>query len=334
MYRVKDEVTIMIKPSVSLFANAGKNRDFVQTIPPKIGSSNGSVSNMMNHARELKLIMARINNVSEQDPNWEKEVHKYFSCISAVVPFAGKTLNTSLDFNVSDPKRIDYIKKLREDSKEDLKSDRALAAFCIKELEKRSGLVDEYNILFYADTVNASDYALYLHCLGYRDVANSYADVNKSSNIRFYLFKESELQKQKQELAKLRTKANTLFSEISSNPEAVTKVYNVLNEEFILANSLAASSSFADMIIQISTTMADSPQRLVDVLEDKTYTKKGVVLDMIKHHIFEVAPHTEIIIDSEGKELGVNITSATEKFYSLPKDVRDTYLKRLDEAKQ
>lgn len=320
MHTIKDNVTIMIKPSVSLFAKAGKNSEFVKTLAPKLGASHGSVTTMLDNAEALKLVMSRVINVSETSNEWETKVVKYLSCITVPIPFTGKTLDISLNFNTANAKRIDHIKKLRVDSGQKLETDEELGKYCMANVAtdaKKGGLINPYNILFYGEPVTAEDYVLYLHCLGYSHVANTFADVDNSPNIRFYLYKESDMQKQKAALAQLRTKAVSLFNEVVAKTETLTKAYNVIMRDDILTNTFSNVEDVAGMIIYLSTLMGDNPEVLYETLKDKKYLKTGTVLELIKQKVFTVKPNTQIIMDNVGKEIGINLDKATEHFYSL-----------------
>lgn len=325
MESVKNNVVLYIKRKASLFAKAGKNVDFLNSNLPRIGSSASATNRLMNYSKELRLIMPSVLGLDPSDVSWGTKVVQHLHSFSVPIPFSGKHLDLTLNFDIDDKQRKDYINTLINDTAIEIKTSMQLAKYCVDK-GQNNGKVDEFNILQYATPTNAEQYLLYLYCLVYRDVANSIADVDKSSHIRFYIHREQDFVKQKEALATVQTNLSIAYGKIVNDAAKIANVYYLYNEDSIFGGLFDKSASnFSHMVITLSSAISENPKLLLSVIEDKDLVKKGRILKYIAYGIMSIIPNTTTILANDGTELGKNLSVAVEAFDKLDEKIKNEH---------
>jgi len=312
---IENKIAIKHKEQISLYAKAGKNIQFLNNSSGRIGGSNSAINKLLSHTTELRLIMPNIIGLDPADVLWGDKVHRYMHSISVPVPRTGLDLDASLNYDVLDPSRKENIAILSKELGVKIDSNEALIDACTKSTVHK-GIVDEITVLKYASPINASDYFVYIYVLNYSPVANSVADVNKSPNIRFYIYKESVEKEHRETLARLRTKVAVSYSKIADNPTKLGYLYDLYKEDDIMNGSeIGIKVDTTTIIISLSDYIMYEPKKVLSCLDDKQFNKKGEILQMIRAGILSVVPNTTIVLDVNGDELGKTLNSAIKAYY-------------------
>ena len=111
----------------SSYAHA--NRKVLVEAPRVIGSSVSAVNRMIANHEEQKDMMKSIVGVSPTSSTWDTVIKHYWDSLREEIPNAGKKLDLSFSYDITDPNKASYITAINaniESEKAKLRSDKDL----------------------------------------------------------------------------------------------------------------------------------------------------------------------------------------------------------------
>ena len=288
----------------------------------RLGNSQGAVKAMMAKGELLQVVMPTVIGSSYESlsGNWQKEMKDYFNSITIRVPKEGFELDLTMEFDIDDsnPIRKSFIQTLKTNHK--ITTSEELKNYVINQNEKNQ-ITDEF-LYRYASFEVPEHYIYYIYCLGYKAVANKPDDINKSADIRFYIFSEADVQRKKEQAAKVTIALSKAYNEfIASNPtkEQYQAIYIELFPELILEAMKLNSETIQFEILKNISVKTDELTRIlknIPYYETKAMIKKYVQYNLVKH----IQP--DVYVDPENPSItyGDNIDAAISYFTSDNKD--------------
>jgi hypothetical protein len=135
--------------------------------------------------------------------------------------------------------------------------------------------------------INIPNYVLWRYCLVYSKVANSIEDVDKSPNIRFYLFDKAKEQKQKINLTAAKQKAYAKYLEIVGDIETITTILLVME----VGKGVIMSKE--DKLIALDSLVSSRPIDFLKVANDKNLQTKALIEKCLTRKFLTIIPNTD-----------------------------------------
>jgi len=300
----KDSVRINSKITISDYAKAGNNINYIGTSFPRIGTSLTTVNKLMGKTGVLELLMPQLINSTPSTPGWNRDLVTFLHSVSVPVPEGGLLLDVSLSFDALSPTLNENRKQLAKEQGVKLDTLASVKEYLTK-TGRSTGIIDPFTVILYATPVVPSDYFLYLHCLLYKDVANTLADVDKAPHIRFYMVREEEESQQRAIVGELIKEATMKLSKILSDPKLIENTYYLLKQNEILTGKFSTSQAhFGNQISELTTSAASMPAEVISILGDSMSANKSNVLRYIAYGVLTDVPLTSTVITQNGTALG------------------------------
>lgn len=198
MIQINKSLTIKYKLSTSVFENLNKSAYATQT--RSLGSSRKIVNTILSHYTFCDTILPLIIGNNNLNSDWEREKYEYISSLQISVPITGKKLNLNSVFDIENNKTIDNIKLYIKENNlvhkivdPDDKTKTITKDYTEKEIATHilsNKLVDIIEYHKYFKFQSYEDYLYWVMCTNSAEVSNTTDDVNKSPNIRFFLYDE------------------------------------------------------------------------------------------------------------------------------------------------
>lgn len=274
----------------------------------KIGSGVTAVNKMVTgaNAEMLRTLMPAVLDADpgSRDVNWDARVKDYWNSLSVLVPSGGKFLETGFMFDINDYKRQEIIKKIN------VKTDNELADYAM------SDKVVEQDRWKYGEPIKVEDYLLWIYCHNYKHVANNFQDVNKSPNIRFYLYTKEESDKARK--AELRTKTDAMKAYMKFVEKAELDDYNdvisILEPKSI--KDIVSNKELDDKQSTLMEKLTENPNEFVKVITDKHLKQKAVIERMNAFGVIKQLPNSTVYVEAADPSvvIGNNVDDAISFF--------------------
>lgn len=322
------KVQVIQKPGVTYFQHA--NTKWISIDSLRVGRYMKAVNEMIAKTEMNRLLLREIIGVDPDSPvgNWDNLLKEWWANVNISIPAKGLTLEVGLIYDVTDPlrkARIDEIKRAKgvtSITDEDLKN----------WVESKINYSDR---CLYAKPVDTLNYLYYCFVLIHREVANSITDIDKSTNIRFYLYTEEEEKKIKEEDTKLRTEAAGILAELAKDSKKVIKalrVYNTLDDiaPYKITNDDAANLQNLVLLFQ------ENPKLFITISKDKDTNMKAFVQELFENNLLEKLTGSNVIVLAQDHNviLGGNIQETMDFFRNdSNKETRETLQKQIKAIK-
>jgi len=296
MKEVNRKVQIVWKYNPTVFENI--NKDVLGEMTRLIGSSVSAVNKIITQSGMIRMLMPQILGISPdaKDVNWEARVRNHWDSLSVPIESGGKTLETGFIFDIGDSERKEYISQLKKEHS--FTSSNQLADFVMGVDKNGESNIREEDRWKYGTPINVEHYLLWRYLLNYRPVANTVEDVNKSPNIRFYLYTQEEQERAKKERMKIKQTAITKYMKFMENAqeEDLNNALSVLSPESVI--DIVKTKNFEEKQMELMTYATETPVKFVDVITDKALSSKANINKLIAFGVFKRVPGTSSIIDS------------------------------------
>lgn len=318
MYTKSRKVKIMLRESGSSFLTV--NRAHINR-KNKIGGSITTPTILMQKDDMIKAIMPSVINVSSNHTEFQTRVQLYFDSISKSVDETGLILETGFIYT-SEKEYQKFMERFNEiedtyDAKvkthsTDMKYE--ADAFKDKYETMREHEGTHYN---YGKPINPSDWILYYYCLYYGDVANRQENVEASNRIRFYIYDEKLMERNKIRIVDIATQAEKQYFKIYENIDTIENILIAAKKIDVLR---IEEISDVDKLMTLREFREKQPLEFVRITTDKKLVQKAFVNKCITLGFLRQLPHTDVIVtgDGENKILGNNVDEVIVK---LEKDV-------------
>ena len=161
-----------------------------------------------------------------------------------------------------------------------------------------------YNVMSETEKepLNIMDWILYKYCLRYSGVANSINDVGSSTNIRFYLFKDSE-----EKAAKVKMKA--IKDEAVLTRMDIEKDTDKMNSIIILSGN-PLNKYLAENQMLLTDIAESNPAKFLELAKDKNLLEKAFVERLIGFGLM-TRPLNSTLVIYDGAQVGANLEETT-----------------------
>ena len=276
MIKTSEQVTILPKPGLTYFQF--HNRKTFDTI---FGGINMKLGKYMAAINELSarhtLNTMLLRNLLGVNPdsvniNWDELVRSWWSTISINISQLGYTMEIGLSYDINDPLRKQYISKLPN-----ITTDEQLAEYVNTKIK-----IDDR--FMYGTPLNILQYLQYLFILIHKEVANDIKDIDKSTNIKFYLHTDKAAKRQEEELAKLHIETSTLLVELQKEPKKVKQVlrtYNLLDG----VTRLPISTDENTNIITMTNLVMQNPRVFKLLVGDPKLKEKAFISSLFDNNV-------------------------------------------------
>lgn len=273
------------------------NKEVLSEPHRKVGSGITAVNKILVQSEMLRFLMPIIlgTDPSSDKVNWDAIVKNYWDSLSVDVPDGGKTLETGFEFSLDDIKREKFIQKLVKDN--NIKSDEDLASFVMGYKGDKPNVVEEEKWK-YGNPINVEDYLLWRYVINYRPVANSVKDVNKSPNIRFYLYTQEERDVAKKATMKLKQAALNEYMKFVQNAsiDDYNDVLSLLTPDSI--KDIVKEKDLDEKQSVIMETATSNPKHFIEIIQDKSLKTKSTIQRMISFGILKQLSGSTVIVES------------------------------------
>ena len=298
MKEISRKVTLLKKNKNNSFQMANVKVIDANGNPEIIGTTVTAVAAMTSNDEEMKMVLPELIGISENSPDWAKEVKNYWNSICVYVTGAGKQLEIGFtyDFDDSDPRRAKYI------TNAGVKDEDGLITYCNAKLTKDPTF---YKFMYrYATPLNKEDYLLYRYCMGYRDVANHHNNVDTHAHIRIYIFDEEVQKRIVAEDSKIKRESIIKLSELYSKRDALLDVLYVFESDAVTQDETSQD-------IAIELIASGTPVEFLATVKDKNITNKAMIQKYIRAGILKKVPLGTTILDGDsGDPIGKDLDEA------------------------
>ena len=248
----------------------------------KIGASldNRTKGNLKGISGELELkFMPEIVGLSSNDPQFRRAVEEYWSSIGKPVPADEpylkdyeKGIKINIAFHVvGEPRKERFNKLVTVEEK-------------IEWLNKALVLKVDDSFAATLDHDSISDYLLLCYCLKYSKVANTFADVDKSPKIEFYIFEKEVAVQSQLNAIELRKSAIRAYQQLESTPKQIDAVL------LMFGKNPKEYETMIDKLLAIDELYNESPSKMkefVDYVADtnweiKANIRKGISTNKLR----------------------------------------------------
>jgi len=319
MYKINKYLWIKFKLSISVFESINKTAFATEVRSLTIGSKS-LVNKMLSHSTLSDYILPLIIGLNKNSPDWEKEKLNAFSSLQLSVPLTGYKLNLNSTITYDDIlRKKDIIKYVEDNNLMVLDADKKVKSLPDLNVVAKHILANkqlsEIDYHQYFSFENNKDYLYWIVAVNSSQVANTPEDVNKSSNIRFFIFDEKIAQKSE-------------FNSISKEIEVTNKLNSLKNKndyDSLLNVALVSKALEYDELsdvdnaneyvyIKLFRHSKIDPMSILNAMEDKNLTTKANIRKYIEVGIFKLNDEGIIMNSINDKPIGSSLEEAVKYF--------------------
>lgn len=298
------KISIKFKRHQSVFEALNDVAYAVETRP--LGTSKNAVSQMISHPTLCDVILPNLIGMNRNSQEWEREKTDYISNLLIRVPISGYRLNLQHSFDRNDMLKKDNIDKYIKDyklydpvKKEEEYSEEKLYGHIITN-------VAPIDLHMYFRFVDSKDYLFWVYATLSSQVANTAEDVEKSTNIRFFLFDEKIADKVEADLIGSKIKTVNKISGIKSGEDKTSIIDMALVLDLVEFEELLEMSD-TDKIeycfAKLYAMANEYPTQVMAIAEDKDIKLKGFVRKAISKNLIS-NEDGEFKLVASGKSIG------------------------------
>ncbi|MBD5584340.1 MAG: hypothetical protein HDQ88_04610 [Clostridia bacterium] len=259
------EITLALKLNPTMFQVV--NRKAIGSFNTMFGPSNKAISILSSRNAEMASIMPEILGISpdSRDTNFQEAVLKYLRTIIKEVPAEGIKLETGWDLDIDNPfKKDEILKWAKEHGIDTTQAHAKLEKEIFEAMLFGDKRVHEELLFQYMKPINPADYVIWRLALNTSTVANKPEDVDKSTNIRFYLHSKEDAKRIKE--AKTKTtvdtvqKLATLYAE--ANNDRIIDILICANPNDVLS---IIKKEPTDLQVAITELSQSNPDKFLDL---------------------------------------------------------------------
>jgi len=315
MIKVTKKLVLKYKLALSVFEQLNKAAYATQI--RSLGTSRNIVNTILSHNTFCDSILPIIIGNNKLNADWEKEKSEYIASIQLAVPATGVTFELTSNFDLDNPntkKEIElYVEENNLYSNEEHSKIKSEADIVKHILADKNVLPIDLHKYF--KFINPKDYLYWIVCVNSSQVSNTADDVNKSSNIRFFLYDEKVARKIDMDNNKLELEAVNKLNALKqgSDAENILKGIAIINN--VIPYEELEGTDLEDLYLIMYKYCKESPNDFLTVAKDedikiqsklRLYINNNIFAYDDKGNIVEALDHTKII--------GKDTTSAISYF--------------------
>lgn len=343
MYKINKQLYIKFKLSISVFETL--NSAAFATQVRSLGATRNVVHNLLSHVTFCDNILPIIIGNNKNNSDWEREKLDYISSIQISVPARGYLLNLNAKFDKTNPMYSSNIEEYISEHELYTIQPAIEAKAEVKEVKENNKVIVPYqaavdgreetkvavsdsevvkHILYNVAPIDLHRYFKYDEPRDYlywvmatlsNEVANTVEDVNKSPNIRFFIYDETIARKSEMDLAGMQVKAITKLQALKNTPDGEATISNIaLNKHVVNYDELEDMTS-EDVYLSVFRYANTNPVEFLEVAEDKDLGTTMLIKRYVEFNIFQVEASGNIVETSNPSNvIGKDMTSAISYF--------------------
>lgn len=316
MHRINKSLWIKFKTSISVFETINKTAFATEVRSLSIGSKS-IVNKILSHPTLSDYILPNLIGLNKNSADWERTKLDYVSSLQLSVPLTGYKLDLNCTISYDDNNRKQNLIKYVKDNdlyagakKDELPSLKVLSEHIFKN-RQLSEL--DYHQYFVFD--NNKDYLYWIIAVNSSQVANTPEDVNKSSNIRFFLFDEKSAQKTEFTNISKEIEANNKLAAIKNKDDKESLLNIALVTKAIDYDEISDMDDYTEYIyVKLFKYSKVDPVSIINAIADTNLVTKANIRKYIETGIFRLTDEGIIINSSNEKPIGSSMEEAVKYF--------------------
>ncbi len=291
------------------------NKETIGENVRRLGSSVRLTATMVERSDEMKHLLPSVLgfDAESNSVNWTELVRKYWAGLTINVPPSGLHLEIGFNYDISDYRRSKFIQELMKTRS--LKTEEEFVDYVEGVTNGKPNVTDDERYK-YGVPIDVENYIFWRFASFSNEVANNIEDVNKSSNIRFYLYSDQDLKESREIAFKLTRDAMAKYLAILGNREEVLSILDVFQKDTTTVDDLGKDMMLDEIV-------KSTPKEFLVVANDPNLKIKARIERYISKGILRRLSNTSIITDGEDPSIiiGNNIGEAIT-FFS-PENVKN-----------
>lgn len=283
------------------------NQQALVVLERPLGNSVSAVNKMLACGEEMEMLLPEILGISPKanSTDWQRHLQDYWHNFGFDVPEVGYPLDISMTFDVTDFKRIDYIKsiatrasiKLSGNEEESQKAQESLFKYIVKN-------VKETEYYRYFSPVNVDHYLKYRFCLVNAKVANDPKDMRKSNNIDFYLLDEKTLAENRKRVNEQKVKSMDAYYNLIKKEDSINIVENMLiaNESVLGISQLKEMEDY-DKTAMLMDIAVQEPEKFLTLINDPILERKAEIKKWVFAGLVRLLPNSNTHTDASNPSI-------------------------------
>lgn len=274
--RYSREITLALKLNPTMFQVV--NTKSIGAFNTLFGPSNKAITMLSAKTSEMYAIMPNLIGASyeSKDVNFQEAVLKYLRMCIREVPSEGIKLETGWDFDINDPlKRSEILSWANKNGFDTKTITKSLEKNIFNAMLFGENAVHEENLYMYMTPIVPADYILWRLALNTSTVANRPEDVNKSTNIRFYLHSKEDAKRIKEAKTKATVDTVTKLAKLfdGKSDDRIRDILICANEANVLNIIKMEPTELQVAITELSQNDSDKFNSLYDTENIKAYAQ-------------------------------------------------------------
>lgn len=334
MITVNKKLAIRFKLDKTVFEQLNAAAYATQT--RALGTNKKIVNTLLAHPSFCDNVLPILIGNNKQNSDWEREKFDYISSIQISIPTSGYDLNLNSSFDIDDirlkPDIMKYVManelfevtdkvegKVKTETTEAIEAVDATTKYASEEIIAQHILDNpQISILEYHKYFRFENWTDYLYwCVAEisNQVANNPEDVEKSPNIRFFIFDEKVVKRADMAKAKNTAKAINKLNSIKSTNGGNAVIKNIALNKHVLVFAEVEDMDDEEIYLSVFTFANNSPAEFLEAAENKTLSQEVLINKYLEKGIFVFDENNKIVDAANAANvIGVDITSAISYF--------------------
>ena len=322
MIRVNRKLTIKYKLATSVYESL--NKAAYATQARSLGTTTKAVNSLLSHLTFCDTILPIIIGNNKNNSDWEKEKQDYISSLQVSVPSSGYPLDLNSTFDMENAFLKANIERYISENESDmyitvpadpkdkdsvetkvLKSEKDIANHILK-----NSKIEPIDYHQYFKFDSAKDYLYWVLCSVSNQVANTTEDVDKSPNIRFFLFDEKVAKLRNSEKAEKEMEATDKLRAIKADDALIKNIALFKN---VITYTEYEELDAKEVYVELYSYAKNYPNEFLEIANDKTIKTKATIKKYIETGVLTIDANENIVDASNIKTvLGSSLEEATK----------------------
>ena len=345
MLHINKRLTIKFKLAISVFEVI--NKAAYATLSRSLGATGKPVHSMLAHNSFCDSVLPIIIGNNNKNSDWEREKYEYVSSIQISIPSTGLNLDLGYTFNRDNMNlKEDILKYIEDYSQFEMVNQPIISTKKVQDLKDATKQIDkevstdnivkvefedkqivshildnaaigiiDYHKYFKFDS--PKDYMYWVLCSLSSEVANTPEDVQKSPNIRFFLYDEKVSRKTDMDIAKLEIKAINKLNAIRQMSDGDEIIKNIA----IISNAVSFDElqDYEDdsegLYLRLFTYSKEHSLEFLEIAENKDIAIQSKIKSYINADVLRIDDKSNIIETANTSNiLGKDLNDAISYF--------------------
>lgn len=328
MLRINKKLTIKFKLATSVFETINKAAYATQS--RALGTVSNVANSILAHETFCDFILPLIIGNNKNNSEWEQQKYNFISSKQIAIPATGLNLDLNRTFDRESLVHKPFIDKYIEDykqytiveptgtetkSKKVINSDKDIVNHILANIAITP---IDYHQYFKFD--NHQDYLYWVIAVNSSSVSNTTDDINKSPNIRFFLYDEKISKGREMTSAKLELEAinklNTL--KLQDGGEDLISSICIIKNVLTFDEMDESDDNFEDIYLAVFRYAKEHSADFLAIAEDKDLKVQSQIKKYINQGILRISDNNEIVETANTSNILGRDLLDTVKYFNNP----------------